>query len=61
MGDVVAYRAGDKARHAPAPDTQQPATVHILPVIRIERNASAWDDLPSDSAPTYEAPDTDPA
>ncbi|WP_454629558.1 hypothetical protein [Bradyrhizobium cenepequi] len=56
MGDVVdfATRADGAARVVPA--SAEPATVVILPVIRIERCIpDPWDGLPSDSAPHHAA------
>jgi hypothetical protein len=60
MGDVVRLEQGGAARANGAP-LPQPATVIILPVVRIERASDHWQELPSDSAPPYVAPDTDTA
>lgn len=61
MGEVVEFERGGAPRAVVTIPHRDPAAIIILPVIRIERNADAWDNLPSDSAPHYCAPDTDPA
>ena len=60
MGEVIELAPGGAAR-ASGGLLDQPATVIVLPVAGIERNADPWQGLPSDSAPPYVAPDTDPA
>jgi hypothetical protein len=60
MGEVVAFEPGGAARASKTPQ-DQPAAIVILPAIRIERQSDPWQDLPSDSAPPYSAPDTDGA
>jgi hypothetical protein len=64
MGEVVTYRPGGAARASGA-DLHHPqlATVIILPVVRIERDAAdAWNACPCDSQPPpYTAPDTNSA
>jgi hypothetical protein len=59
MGKVIAFELG-AARRAGIPQ-QEPASVLILPVVLIERDADQWQGLPSDSAPPFIAPDIDNA
>ncbi len=61
MGEVIELAPGGAAR-ASGGHLDEPATVIVLHVAEIERRkADPWQGLPSDSAPSYVAPDTDPA
>jgi len=57
MGTVIAFRHDSVSRSAR--QLTEPATIIILPMVRIERDhADQWNVLPSDSAPpAYTAPD----
>jgi hypothetical protein len=57
MGKVLQIGVAPRAPRLVLP---QPATVLILPVVRIDHDAlDPRQGMPSDSAPSYTAPDTD--